>query len=88
MNKFEFSRKATSNKQKLTALNEEKLKAVLSYFSSLHENGEVNDKTLEVLIRYAYSIFVENQVEILVEETLERKLMTFLRSKFEFKTGS
>ncbi|MGB3650301.1 MAG: hypothetical protein WBA41_03705 [Rivularia sp. (in: cyanobacteria)] len=86
MNKFEFSRKITDNKQEFTALNVEKLKGVLSYFSSLHENGEINDKTLEVLIRYAYSMFVENQVEILVEETLERKLMTFLRSKF--KTSS
>ena len=82
MNKFEFSRKATSNKQELTALNVEKLKAVLSYFSQLHANEEINDKALEVLVRHACSIFIENQVEIVVQQTLERKIMTFLSSKF------
>ena len=55
------------NQQEFTALNVEKLKAVLSYFSQLHANEEINDKTLEILVRHACSIFIENQVEIVVQ---------------------
>jgi hypothetical protein len=70
MNKFEFSRKATSNKQKLTALNEEKLNTVLCYFSQLYANREIDNKDFEILVRHACSIFIENKVEIVVEEML------------------
>ncbi|MEM6401632.1 MAG: hypothetical protein AAF757_15580 [Cyanobacteria bacterium P01_D01_bin.116] len=82
MNKFELNRKITYDRQKFTALNVEKLKGVLSYFSYLHANGEISDKAFEALVSYACSIFIENQVEHIVQETLERKLMTFLSSKF------
>lgn len=82
MKNFELSRKITSNRQKLTALNVEKLKGILSYFSSLHVNGEISDKAFEALVRHACSIFIENEVEIVVQQTLERKFVAFLRSKF------
>ncbi|MGB6300900.1 MAG: hypothetical protein WBF90_32650 [Rivularia sp. (in: cyanobacteria)] len=81
MYKFESNIKATSNKQKLTALNEEKLNTVLCYFSQLYANREIDNKDFEILVRHACSIFIENQVEIVVEETLERKIMAFLSYK-------
>lgn len=82
MNKFKLSRKISSNRQQLTNLNVEKLKGVISYFSYLNVNGEISDKAFDALVRYACSIFIENEVEILVQETLEEKFMTFLHSKF------
>ncbi|MEO1430981.1 MAG: hypothetical protein AAFV71_18345 [Cyanobacteria bacterium J06633_8] len=82
MTSFEFSRKTTSNRKELAVLNADNLKGVLSYFSYLYANGEISDKALEALVRHACSIFIENEVEIIFQETLERKFMTFLRSKF------
>ncbi|MBD6618602.1 hypothetical protein FNW02_22930 [Komarekiella sp. 'clone 1'] len=64
-----------------TTLNVEKLKGVLSYFSYLHANGEISDKAFENLVCYACSIFIENEVEEIVQETLERKLVQFLQTK-------
>lgn len=61
-------------------LNVEKLKGVLSYFSYLYKSGEINDKILEVLIKYACSIYIENEIEIRIEETLEAKLLQFIKS--------
>ncbi len=70
------------NRQEFTGLNLEKLKRSLSYFSYLHKNEEISDKAFETLVRYACNIFLENEVEILVQEALERKLIQFFRSKF------
>lgn len=78
---FEFNRKATNNIYKLTNSNLEKFKSVLSYFSYLHVNG-VSDKAFEALVRHACSIFLENEVEIIIQETLERKFIKFFHSKF------
>ncbi|BAY83113.1 hypothetical protein NIES267_25990 [Calothrix parasitica NIES-267] len=82
MNKFELSRERTFNRQAVTNLNVKKLKAAISYFSYLNANGEISDKAFDALVRYACSIFIENEVEILVQETLEEKFIKFLRSKF------
>lgn len=81
MNRIENIKKAASNRQKLTYLNLEKFKGLLSYFSYLQANGEISDKAFEALVRHACSIFIENEVEIIVQETLEQKLTTFLASK-------
>mgnify|MGYP001795976790 CR=1 FL=1 len=82
MTRIKDIRKAASNRQKLTSLNLEKLKGLLSYFTYLQANGDISDKTFEALVRHACSIFLENEVEIVVQETLERKFLTFLHSKF------
>ncbi len=82
MKKFESTKSVVSRKQNLTSLNVEKLKGVLSYFSYLHTNGEISDKAFETLVSYACSIFIENEVEIVVQDTLERKFIQFLSSKF------
>ncbi|MBD1920521.1 hypothetical protein H6F77_05390 [Microcoleus sp. FACHB-831] len=79
--------KSASNKDlvlsrdNFTGLNVESLKGSLSYFSYLHAKGEISDKTFEYLVRYACSIFIENEVEERVQDALERKLMQFWRSK-------
>ncbi|MGI2902036.1 MULTISPECIES: hypothetical protein [Tolypothrichaceae] len=77
-----LKKSASLNRAKFTSLNVEKLKGVLSYFSYLRANGEISDKAFESLVHYACSIFIENEVEEIVQETLERKLMQFVRSKF------
>ena len=82
MNKFDFSRGTSSSRQDFTRLNVEKLKGILSYFSYLHTNGEISDKAFQALVRHACAIFIENEVEIIVKEALEEKLIKFLRSKF------
>jgi len=82
MNKFELSRKIAFNRREFTNINVEKLKDVISYFSYLNANGEISDKAFDALVRHACSIFIENEVEVLVQETLEEKFITFLRSKF------
>lgn len=69
-------------KATFTTLNVEKLKGVLSYFSYLHANGEISDKAFENLVSHAYSIFIENEVEEIIQETLERKLVRFFETKF------
>ncbi|MBD2776297.1 hypothetical protein [Iningainema tapete] len=71
-------------KANFTSLNVKKLKAVLSYFSYLRNNGEISDKAFENLVRYACSIFIENEVEEIVQEALELKLAQFLKSNFSF----
>ncbi|ARV60812.1 hypothetical protein BZZ01_21280 [Nostocales cyanobacterium HT-58-2] len=82
MSKIDSIKSTVSSKHDLASLNVEKLKSVLSYFSYLHSNGEISDKAFEALVRYACSIFLENEVEVIIQETLERKFMQFLSSKF------
>ncbi|MFQ4142805.1 hypothetical protein [Chlorogloeopsis sp. ULAP02] len=84
--KFPQNKDDVSNPHILTRLNVEKLKGVLSYFSYLHNNGEISDRAFETLVRYACSIFIENEVEAKIKGTLERKLMQFLYSKFSDST--
>ncbi|RUR77142.1 hypothetical protein ACF3DV_02530 [Chlorogloeopsis fritschii PCC 9212] len=84
--KFRQIKGEVSNPHNLTRLNVEKLKEVLSYFSYLHNNREINDQAFESLVRYACSIFIEQELEVRIQETLERKLMQFLYSKFSDST--
>lgn len=70
------------NRNELTASNLERLKIVISYFSYLNANGEISDKAFKALVRYACSIFIENEVESRVEEVLEQKLIRFLNTSF------
>lgn len=86
MNRFYFGKVKSSNRRDFTRLNVEKLKGVLSYFSYLHKNGEISDKAFEFLVRHACAIFIENEVEVVVKDALEEKLMTFLFSKFAGST--
>ncbi len=77
-----LKKSSSFNRAKFTSLNVEKLKSVLSYFSYLRANGEISDKAFESLVHYACSIFIENEVEEIIQETLDRKLTQFLHSKF------
>ncbi|ACK66136.1 hypothetical protein PCC8801_2104 [Rippkaea orientalis PCC 8801] len=57
------------------------LKKALSDLSYLKANGEISDKTFNLLFRYACTSFVENQVEQLIQEALEEKLEQFWLEK-------
>ncbi|MBD2039291.1 hypothetical protein H6F56_01220 [Microcoleus sp. FACHB-672] len=64
------------------ASNLERLKIVISYFSYLNAKGEISDQALKALVRYACSIFIENEVESRVEAVLEQKLSQFWNTNF------
>ncbi|BAZ32329.1 hypothetical protein NIES4074_48310 [Cylindrospermum sp. NIES-4074] len=59
-----------------------RLKSILSFFSYLNMKGEISDESLEALVRYACSIFIENEVEARVQDAIEQRLIIFLQSKF------
>ncbi|WGV27044.1 hypothetical protein [Halotia branconii] len=59
-----------------------RLKGILSYFSYLNINGEISDEAFEALVRYACSVFIENELEERVQFALEQKVMSFWESKF------
>lgn len=61
-----------------------RLKGILSYFSYLNINGEISDEAFEALVRYACSIFIENELEERVQFALEQKVMNFWESKFTY----
>lgn len=73
---------ALGNKSDFTSLNVESLKGILSYISHLHTSGDISDKAREALVRYACSIFIENEVEERVQEAIESKLLLFWQFKF------
>ena len=58
------------------------LKEIVSDLSILKANGEISDKTFEVLVSYLCANFVENQVDQLIEQMLEEKLEKFWLEKF------
>ncbi|MEH2320545.1 MAG: hypothetical protein V7K24_26360 [Nostoc sp.] len=58
-----------------------RLKSILSFFSYLNMNGEISDKAFEALVRYACSIFIENEVEARVKDAFEQKIINFWESK-------
>ncbi|MDF5707383.1 MAG: hypothetical protein PUP90_06795 [Nostoc sp. S4] len=66
----------------LSASNLVKFKSLLSFFSYLNMNGEISDRAFEALVRYACSIFIENEVEARVKDALEQKFINFWESKF------
>lgn len=57
-----------------------RLKSILSFFSYLNMNGEISDKAFEALVRYACSIFIENEIEARVKDAFEQKLKNFWES--------
>lgn len=59
-----------------------RLKRILSFFSYLNTKGEISDESCQALVRYACSIFIENEVEERVQAALEQRLIIFLQSKF------
>ena len=61
-----------------------KLKIVISYFSYLNAKGEISEQAFKALVRYACSIFIENELESRVEEVLEKKSIRFLNTNFSF----
>ncbi|HEY9848569.1 MAG TPA: hypothetical protein V6D28_03855 [Leptolyngbyaceae cyanobacterium] len=69
------------NRDELATSNLERLKIVISYFSYLNANGEISDKAFKTLVRYACSIFIENEVELRVEEVLEQKVLQLWQTK-------
>lgn len=64
-----------------TNTNLKKLKIALSSFSYLNATGEISDRAFDALVKYACSIFIENEVEFMVQDALERKLMQFFYSR-------
>lgn len=64
-----------------SASNLVRLKSLLSFFSYLNMNGEISDRAFEALVRYACSIFIENEVEARVQNALEQKFINFWESK-------
>lgn len=80
-----LTKKLNSREQSRSVLKEsnlERLKITLSYLSYLKLQGTIEDRTFEVLVKYACSLFLENEVEEKIESALERKLMQFLDSRF------
>lgn len=65
-----------------SASNLVRLQSQLSFFSYLNINGEISDQTFEALVRYACSIFIENEVEARVQNAFEQKFINFWESKF------
>lgn len=65
-----------------SASNLARLQSQLSFFSYLNINGEISDQAFEALVRYACSIFIENEVEARVQNALEEKFIKFWESKF------
>lgn len=57
------------------------LKKIIAYFSYLNNQGEISDKAFNALIKYAFAAFVENQIEIIIQEKLEPKILTFFEDK-------
>ncbi|WP_026735659.1 hypothetical protein [Fischerella sp. PCC 9605] len=86
LHKNDSSKISIASNRNLTRLNVEKLKGVLSYFSYLHKSGEISDKAFEALVRYACSIFIENEVELRIQDALEEKILKFLTSKLYTST--
>ncbi len=64
-----------------SASNLVRLQSQLSFFSHLNINGEISDRAFEALVRYACSIFIENEVEGRVQNALEQKFINFWESK-------
>ncbi|MEH2378392.1 MAG: hypothetical protein V7K27_05730 [Nostoc sp.] len=58
-----------------------RLKSILSFFSYLNINGKISDEAFEVLVRYACSIFIENEIEARVKDVFEQKIKNFWESK-------
>jgi hypothetical protein len=58
-----------------------RLKSILSYFSYLNKNGEISDQAFKNLVRYACSIFIENEVEARIGSVFEQKIIDFCESK-------
>ena len=79
LGKQHFLNKETAlNRASLTRLNVERLKATLSYFSHLNATGEISDNSYQALVRYACEIFLETEIEKMIQDTLEQKLEQFL----------
>jgi hypothetical protein len=65
----------------LTRWNIERFQVTLSYFSHLNATGEISDKSYEALVRYACAIFIETEIEEMVQNSLKQKIDFFLMSK-------
>jgi hypothetical protein len=60
---------ATNNPLDLT-----KLQQIIAYFTYLNIEGEISDRTLEALVNYACSIFLQRQTEARIQQLLSEKL--------------
>jgi hypothetical protein len=59
------------------SLNAKNLKGLLSYLTYLYTEGEISEKAFEALVRHAYSIYVENEIEGRIQKMLKRDLLRF-----------
>lgn len=62
---------------KFRSLNAKNLKGLLSYLSYLYTEGEISDKAFESLVRHAYSVYVENEIEAKIQKMLKQHLLRF-----------
>lgn len=51
-----------------------KLQQIIAYFTYLNIEGEISDRTLEALVNYACSIFLQRQTEARIQQLLSEKL--------------
>ncbi|QLE56760.1 hypothetical protein [Nostoc sp. TCL26-01] len=58
-----------------------RLKSIIAFFSYLNMNGEISDEAFTSLVRYACSIFVENEIESRVNFTFEKKIISLFQTK-------
>lgn len=69
------------NHSEFTASNLARLKIAISFFSYLNTKGEISDRAFKALVRYACSIFIDNEVELRVEELLDKKILQLWETK-------
>ena len=54
------------------------LQKTIAYFSYLYTQGEITEKALKVLVSYACSVFIENEIESRFQMIFEQKLTALL----------
>lgn len=59
------------------SLNARNLKGLLSYLTYLYTEGEISEKAFESLVRHAYSVYVENEMEAKIQKILKQHLLHF-----------
>lgn len=62
---------------RMSELNRKSLKELVKYLSKLNKEQLIDDKQLSELISMACANYIENEVEIRIERTLNDKLMYF-----------
>ena len=57
------------------------LKASIYYFYKLRNENKISNEVLNNLTRYSCAVFIENQIESTIQNTLEKNIAKFLGSE-------